>query len=110
MRHMDTNLVCAPRFQLDLQQAESCMAFQYAVMGDGGFATINNCHPYPVFRMPANWRIDIPPDRHLPDHDSPVFAADTARLDAVYQLFMRLHASCYYHDATGVFVQAVHDP
>ena len=76
MRHVDTNLVGAPRLQHQLHQGVMGKALDDAIMGNGKLAGFPDRIAFAVGRMPTYRFLDPAASSHAPPRDRKIFPRD----------------------------------
>ncbi len=107
MRHVHTNLVGTPGFQLHPHMGVRTEALEHAVVADRRLAAFSHRHALAHATVTADRGIDLAPGDHHAHHDALVDPADRAALQLLDQLGLRLQGLGHHHQAGGVLVQAV---
>ena len=107
--HVHADLVSAAGFQLHAYQRMRPKTFLYPIMRHGFLAIGNDRHALAIDRMPPDGCLNTATGSEHAVDDRQVFTLYSARLQCLDQPFMRRQVARHYHQATGIFVEPVHD-
>src|SRR5690554_1119212 len=109
VRHMDTNLMRAPGFQLEPDMSVGTKLLQYAVMGDRFLADTDHSHLLTVFGVAPHRLIDAATTGHYAVDHGLVFPPHAALLQLSHDIGLGGDGFGHDHEAGGVLVEPVHD-
>ena len=108
--HMHADLVGAPRFQAAFNIAMRLITLQNFNVGNRFFAAkFHHRHFQTIMRVAPDLGFNFAIKRHNAIGDGAVNAFHAAALQLLHQMVLRGQRFGDHHQATGVFVQAVHD-
>ena len=113
--HVYPNLVRASGLELTQHQRHrsplKLAGGQPLIMRNGRLGCLQgtHCHLDPLARMTANRRFDASARYRLPPHQRKIFTADAALLQLPDQIGLRQQGLGDHHQATGIFIQPVHN-